>query len=90
VLEAAREFGGFSRVWDSPGTFFYVSFVPGVHRLLHQFCDKPLLPHDIAIWLNKKNAQSTTVWAVLIMTIYADVNEKMMVTQQCHLKVGHR
>jgi hypothetical protein len=33
VLEAAREFGGFSRVWDTLGTFFYVSFVPGAHRL---------------------------------------------------------
>jgi hypothetical protein len=24
------------------------------NEALHQFCDKPLLPHDIAIWLNKK------------------------------------
>jgi hypothetical protein len=33
MLEAGRELGGFHGVWDTPGTFFYVSFVPDAHRL---------------------------------------------------------
>jgi hypothetical protein len=50
VLEAAREFGGFSRVWDTLGTFFYVSFVPGAHRLFPIFPERLAKQWNLTWW----------------------------------------